>query len=244
MDRSEDLARRFAEFCTSNSAASHAQLRQDLLVIFLLQDKRSGFFVEFGAGNGRDLSNTYLLEHDYGWTGLLAEPAKSWHAALKANRAASIDTRCVWRQTGEHLAFKEMKRAEFSTLDAFAKSDRAQGMIYSVETVSLDDLLKAHRAPREIDYLSIDTEGSELEILRAFNFTDFDIKVVTVEHNFVTPNRQGLFRLLSAQGFVRLFERRSRFDDWYVKRSVLLQLGGSCQRHAPSSHTYQPSMKR
>jgi hypothetical protein len=82
-------------------------------------------------------------------------------------------------------------------------------------------LLRAHSAPREIDYLSVDTEGSELEILQAFDFANYNIKIMTVEHNFVEPNRQEVFKLLSGEGFVRVFEPLSKFDDWYVKRSLL-----------------------
>jgi hypothetical protein len=111
-----ELGGLFTRYCASNFMNSYAQLFQDLLVIFLMQGKRNGFFVEFGATNGRDLSNTFALEQHFGWKGLLAEPAKCWQAALKANRKAAIDTRCVWRQTGVKLEFKETENAEFSTL--------------------------------------------------------------------------------------------------------------------------------
>ncbi len=221
-----DLAGHFANFCASHFMRSHAQLFQDLLVMFLLKGKRDGFFVEFGATNGRDLSNTATLEEHWGWRGILAEPARCWHAALRTNRKAAIDTRCVWSQTGAQLEFKETDIAELSTLSDlterdFNKGSRAKGTTYTVDTVSLNDLLKTHNAPREIDFLSIDTEGSELQILRAFDFAEYDIKIVTVEHNFVEPSRQELFKLLGGQGFTRVFESLSNFDDWYVKRSLL-----------------------
>jgi FkbM family methyltransferase len=216
----------FTNYCAINSMNSHAQLFQDLLVIFFLKGKRDGFFVEFGATNGRDLSNTLVLEEHFGWKGILAEPAKCWHQALKANRKAAIDIRCVWSQTGAQLEFKEAEIAELSTLSNLADKDfnrggRVKGTTYSVETVSLNDLLRTHNAPREIDYLSVDTEGSELDILQAFDFADYDIKIVTVEHNFVELNRQEVFKLLRGKGFMRLFEPLSKFDDWYVNRSLL-----------------------
>jgi FkbM family methyltransferase len=221
-----DPAGHFTNYCAINSMNSHAQLFQDLLVVFLMKGKRDGFFVEFGATNGRDLSNTSVLEEHFGWKGILAEPAKCWHGALKANRRAAIDTRCVWSETGAQLEFKETEIAELSTLSDLVDKDsnragRVKGMTYSVETVSLNDLLKTYSAPREIDYLSIDTEGSELSILQTFNFADYNIQIMTVEHNFVEPNRQEVFKLLSHNGFMRLFEPLSKFDDWYVKRSLL-----------------------
>jgi FkbM family methyltransferase len=216
----------FAHFCAINFMRSHAQLFQDLMVVFILKGKRDGYFVEFGATNGSDLSNTLILERDFGWKGILAEPAKGWHAALKANRKAAIDTRCVWSKTGAQLDFKETEIGELSTLSElvdkdFNKGGRVKGTNYMVETISLNDLLKAHNAPREIDYISIDTEGSELPILQAFDFSKYDIKVMTVEHNFVEPNRQQMFDLLAAQGFIRVFEPVSKFDDWYIKQALL-----------------------
>ncbi len=85
--------------------------------------KRDGFFVEFGATNGVDLSNTYLLEKEYEWEGILAEPAKLWQAELMANRKAKIETKCVWKSTGSSLVFNEAKFPELSTIQDFSSSD-------------------------------------------------------------------------------------------------------------------------
>jgi FkbM family methyltransferase len=222
----KDVGPLFVMFCSANCMRSRSQLFQDLFVVFLLKGKRNGFFVEIGATNGLDLSNTAILERDFQWKGILAEPAKCWHRALRANRSSSIDERYVWSESGATLAFKETEIPELSTstdlVDADAhKDDRVSGKIYPVETISLNDLLTAHNSPRKIDYLSVDTEGSELEILRAFRFDKYDIDIITVEHNFRQSNRQAIFDLLTPKGFVRLFEPFSNFDDWYVKRSII-----------------------
>lgn len=205
---------------------SKSQLGQDLFVLSELEFKRSGFFVEFGATNGIELSNTYLLEKSLGWDGILAEPARFWHSALMGNRSAKIETDCVWSASGETLVFNEVgekdETATLSTLDAYSgadnhRSSRKRGKKYEVETISLNDLLKKHNAPKEIDYLSIDTEGSEYEILKAFDFDEFDIKIITCEHNY-TAAREKIFHLLSSNGYVRKYSELSAFDDWYVRQ--------------------------
>jgi hypothetical protein len=83
----------FLKFCVSNMDEAHAQLFQDLLVLFLLGGKRNGYFVEFGAMDGITLSNTFLLESKYSWRGIAAESARCWHQELRRNRACSLDHR-------------------------------------------------------------------------------------------------------------------------------------------------------
>jgi hypothetical protein len=71
---------------------SKSQLRQDLFVLSSLAFKKNGFFIEFGATNGIDLSNTHLMEKKFNWTGILAEPARCWHKDLSKKRNCNIET--------------------------------------------------------------------------------------------------------------------------------------------------------
>jgi len=219
-------AAHFATFCASNLLRSQAQLFQDLLVVFLLRGKRQGFFVEIGAADGVNLSNTLILERDFQWTGILSEPAYGWHTALKTNRKASIDFRFVWSKGGERCEFKETVARELSTLSSLVNRDfhrdgRVSGTTYLVETISLNELLSEYNSPREIDYLSIDTEGTELAILQAFDFSRYEIKIITVEHNYVESDREQIKQLLTMNNFVRIFEPLSKFDDWYVQKPLI-----------------------
>jgi hypothetical protein len=113
--------------------------------------KRDGYFVEFGATDGVNGRNSYLLEKNFGWKGVVAEPARCWYEQLRANRACSIDT-----------------------------------------------------------------EGSELEILRSFDFSQYRIHVIACEHDY-TPAREDIHRLLMEKGYERRYESLSLMDDWYVR---------------------------
>lgn len=206
--------------CIDLLELSHSQLRQDIFVLSELDFKKEGFFVEFGATNGVTLSNSHLLEKEFGWKGILAEPAKMWHNTLKEVRNAHIETKCVWKTSGEILKFNETDIGELSTIDEFSSTDehskhRKTGKRYDVETITLVELLEKYNAPSHIDYLSIDTEGSEYEILKDFNFDKYQFNVITCEHNH-TPVREDIYNLLTRHGYVRKFEHISDFDDWYV----------------------------
>lgn len=199
---------------------SLSQLNQDFFVLGETHWKRDGYFVEFGATDGRSFNNTWLLEKAFGWTGILAEPARIWRDALQnSGRNARLEFDCVWSKTGETLRFSEASWGELSTLESFRAADghrRRRAGSYPVQTVSLNDMLDRHQAPRNMDYLSIDTEGSEYEILQALDFDRYRFSCITVEHNF-TANRELIHELLTAHGYQRKFTEFSQFDDWYVR---------------------------
>jgi FkbM family methyltransferase len=205
---------------------SRSQILQDIFVLLHSSLKTGGYFVEFGATNGVDLSNTFLLEKEFKWNGILAEPSRRWHADLAKSRNCNIETDCVWRASNVKLPFRETDAGELSTIASYSDSDghsltRQLGLEYPVTTISLVDMLRKHGAPKKIDYLSIDTEGSEFDILEAFNFEEFEFGLITCEHNY-TPQREKIHKLLTSNGYVRTWENVSRFDDWYVRADNLL----------------------
>jgi len=203
---------------------SRSQFKQDVFALMVNKFKEDGYFVEFGATNGFDISNTYILEKQFGWRGVLVEPAKMWQENLIKNRDCNIEFDCVWHTSGELLDFDMVKEGELSTLSIFSNSDehakaRQEKITYVVNTISLIDLLKKYNAPKEIDYLSVDTEGSELDILSAFDFNEYRFNCITIEHNF-TENREKLKFLLAQNGYKRVFEHLSKWDDWYIAESL------------------------
>jgi FkbM family methyltransferase len=200
------------------SKEHNSQLGQDILAAYLFGKK--GYFVEFGAADAKNISNTYLLEKEYGWKGILAEPNPAFHESLKS-RECHVDHRCVYNKTGEVISFAAVNEMhELSTITDYIESDRwadtrKRSTTFEVETISLDDLLDYYSAPQTIEYVSIDTEGSEFDILSAYSFNR-DIKLFTIEHNY-TDQRDLIYSLMISKGYVRILEGLSHWDDWYIK---------------------------
>ena len=202
---------------------SYSQISQDIFVISQLKGMKSGFFIEFGATDGISLSNTFLLEKNFDWKGILVEPGRNWREKLSINRNCHKDFRCVTAKTGELVPFIESTSPELSTIKGFEGIDenlRGISRKYDVESVSLEDLLDEFKAPKTIDYLSIDTEGSEFLILENFNFDKYKFKIITCEHNF-TANREKILKLLTGNGYVRVWSEFTQFDDWYINSELI-----------------------
>ncbi len=216
----------FVRFAAQHAAQSRSQILQDLWVLFEYGSKTSGYFVEFGATDGRSNSNSFLLEKSYQWKGILSEPNPLHHDKLYSLRDCHISTQCVYSRSGltERLACTE--QSSFSHMVSVEPDDhhqekgrRAVADYVDVETISLNDLLDHFEAPQEIDYMSVDTEGSEYDILQAFDFSKRRIGLINVEHNY-SPKRETIADLLQRNGYTRRFPELSRFDDWFIHRDL------------------------
>jgi len=198
-----------------------SQLGQELWVLEMTSYKRGGFFVEFGATDGVMLSNSYLLEKEFGWRGICAEPNPSAFEALRVNRGCQVSPHCVGPVSGEEVefifaeAYGGMAR-DFPEDGHGAKRDayREAGQSTILRTVSLDDLLTEYQAPTTIDYISIDTEGSEFAILETFPFDKWNVIHFSIEHNF-TEQRGRIRELLESHGYICV---EAQWDDWYYKQ--------------------------
>lgn len=200
---------------------SKSQLEQDVWVLQTTQ-KKDGFFVEFGATDGITGSNTYALEK-LGWKGILAEPNPAWHYELANNRPDCIVSHdAVFSETGKTVNFVCPKADDLATIEEYRYTDehaykRQNANTIQVQTVSLNDLLERHNAPKDIDYISVDTEGSEYDILKAFDFDKYNVKCFTIEHNFIEPRRSEIYSLMTSKGYICVHPERSKWDSWFIK---------------------------
>ena len=197
---------------------------QDLWVVTESGFKRNGFFVDVGAADGIGGSTTNLLEKHFGWRGILAEPNPIFFERIAEMRSAPFSPKAVHSSSGEVVEFWQVPGNQgLSTLAAYALNDmhavtRQQAHVsIVVETISLNDLLGSFGAPRSIDYMNIDTEGSEYDILSAFDFDRYEVRMLTVEHNY-SASEQPITNLLEARGYRRVFSKLSRHDAWFVLR--------------------------
>lgn len=220
--RNDELLQ-FIGFCLQHAYHSESQNYQDVWALWETRNKKQEkFFVEFGATNGKTSSNTYLLEKEYAWRGILAEPNPIWHDDLSKNRNVYTSHRCVFTESDQTVDFLMTDAPDLATIRGFGLNDefktaREKSKTISVKTISLFGLLVKANAPQVIDYMSVDTEGSEYGILNAFFQTNnkYDVKAISVEHNFSMRDR--LNELMTANGYRRKFDSISRWDDFFVK---------------------------
>lgn len=222
----------FLNFCDKTKNASYGQNLQDLWAIWenSNNDPENSFFVEFGALGGINVSNSFLLEQ-LGWNGIVAEPHPNYKRHLEKNRSCHKCYDAVYGSTGEELNFKIYNKFPArSTISNFERSEEIKNLDVKdnyreviVHTISLEDLLNKFNAPKLINFISIDTEGSEYEIIKNFDFTKYQFKSLCIEYG-TDENRELIYSLLTKNGYVRKWTEFSEHDDWYVLSE--LEFGG------------------
>jgi len=223
---------------------SNSELDQEF-VAFLLAGE-TGFFVEFGAMDGIEASNTLILETHYGWRGILAEPNPELQVRCSQNRkspcfngaiigASNVN---IGELLGNESARNEEERVEFaqiidkhrwglSTLQNYIDADfhsstrRLGYKLVSVPALTLEQLLNRYHDCTKIHFLSIDTEGSEIEIIRNFPFDKYDIDFISIEHNHHPERSYELLAMLDHAGYKVLQPTLSGADFWFVKKPRL-----------------------
>jgi len=219
----------------------YAQTNQDKFVnIEFFKNKKNGFFVDIGAHDGTTFSNTYFFEKELEWTGLCFEPLSHRFEELQKNRPLSI---CYNAAIGAQQFHKKLRNFitvssssvavemlsgfqdtyEPKHLERLKRELKLFGGNYTINrmhTLCLPILLKEHRKTH-IDLLSIDTEGSELEILKSIDFNALTIDVILVENNYQSPTIQ---TFLSSKGFISIPFKDSPGDEVYAHSSFLQKI--------------------
>lgn len=213
-----------------------SQIDQDkVLNEYFFKNKQEGMFIEIGAHNGITYSNTYFFEKALGWKGICLEPMPNEFEKLKVNRTCECINACVSKVEGiVPFVLIDCPRVNTAMLSgmldtydprhlARIKIEIAQYggsyKIINVPSVRLDTILK-DRGITQIDYLFIDTEGSEFDILKTINFDEVQISAISIENNY---NDKQMRAFLTSKDFT-LVAYFHGYDELYIHNTKMDQL--------------------
>ncbi len=200
----------------------YSQYKQDKIIHHLLK-KRDGVFLDIGANDGITISNSYLFEKKLNWTGICIEPIGEIFQELQKNRNCLTLNIGVWSSKKKIKFYRAHGYSEMlsGVADSFNQEHykRLQSEIelyggsleeIEIEVDSLNNILLSHNS-YNIDFCSLDTEGSELEILKYLDFTRFEIKIFVVENQ----HEEGQLRnFLKSKNYI--FLKRLGGDDLFI----------------------------
>lgn len=191
----------------------------------IFKNKKNGVFVDIGAHDGVSLSNTCFFEKELGWTGICIEPFYELFKELVGNR--SKKTTCLPFAVANFDGESDFLKVEgppemlsglvdyydprhLDRVDREVKERGGKKVVVKTQVRKLSTIFKKYEL-QKIDFMSIDTEGSELEVLKSIDFDSVKIHVITVENNY-KDNK--IYNFLVEKGF--LCKANLMGDDIYV----------------------------
>lgn len=195
---------------------------QDSWVLQTLNNKTNGVFIDLGAGDGYTFNSTYSLEKDYSWTGLCVEGNLAKYNELVSNRTSYNKNIIVYNYKGQCM------------IDQYGKITTESGTTVDCDT--FENIVIESGIPNQIDYLSINVGGKELDVIKTIDFNLFEIKMITVDHDYYFNNmnyKWDVFYYLSDVGFTRVESDvhclemyaeeygRQPYQDWYINFNYL-----------------------
>lgn len=176
----------------------HSQFGQDnYLEQNIFKGYKNGVFMDVGAHDGVSLNNTLYFEKNNNWTGINVEPIKSVYDNLVINRPTCINLNCAVSNddgTAEFICntgYPEMLsglKSEYdprhlNRLNNTIVSDGGTTETIWVNTQKIETICDKYNISR-INYLSIDVEGAEFEVIKSINFDKLFIDVIEFENNY------------------------------------------------------------
>jgi hypothetical protein len=177
---------------------SYAQVKQDLILLDLIGP--NGFFIDLAANDAKDLTNTLVLER-HGWNGLCIEPNPIYWYGLSHRKCTVVGALVGGTKQKVEVKFRGVFGGIVGNMDNKLANRKKEPEAETVEryTAPISEVLSIYNVPKTIDYLSLDVEGSEYEIMKDFPFEQYTIKVLTVER----PSKK-LKQLLESKGYIEL----------------------------------------
>jgi len=194
----------------------------------VFKNKKNGIFVDIGAYDGISHSNSYYFEKNLNWSGICIEPLPNKFKELVSCRNCKCINACVSKDEG-NVKFFEVNGApamlsgivrnydprHLERLNREIERDGGSCNVVEVSSMNINNILRQNNLTK-IDYLSLDTEGSELEILKSIDFDSFYINAISVENNYSDPN----FKIfLESKGFNYLTTLGNQ-DEIYVNSKL------------------------
>jgi len=184
---------------------------------------KNGFYVDVGAHDGVTINNTLYFEKTNNWTGINVEPIKKVFDKLIENRPGNINLNCaVCNNDGEteflcNSGYTEMIsgiRENFDTrhLQRLERENRQHNStteVIKVNTKKLETIVMEHNV-EFVNYLSIDVEGAEFEVIKSINFDKVFIDVIGFENNY-NDTSGPIINYLEDRGFVMLLHSSDIF---------------------------------
>ena len=195
----------------------YSQACQDFFLDrFIFGKKRDGFFIDIGGNDPIAINNTYFFEKNRGWSGLAFEPIEHQREKWKPARKTECLPYALGSSNGE-TEFCEYEAHVMSGLSSAVDFDGKIVRRYKIPVRKLSDILE-ERGIKHVDFVSLDVEGAEIDVLSGIDFDKVNISCFTIETNKGYIKDKRIRDFMFSHGYK--IRARLWLDDVYIKKNL------------------------
>ena len=193
---------------------------EDLIISDLTKNIKNGFYVDAGCYHPLHLSNTYLL-YKRSWTGINIDISEFSIKLFNYLRPNDVNINSAVSNMEKEISFYYQKKlSQLSTIKKAISNERMQGNIKEkkIKSLKLNSILNQSKFKnRQIDFLNIDVEGADFEVLKSLDFTIYEPKIICIEIMDKNIFESKIYNFLKDINYKKIWSSKSSFNHIFLK---------------------------
>ena len=193
---------------------------EDLIISDLTKNIKNGFYVDAGCYHPLHLSNTYLL-YKKSWNGINIDISEFSIKLFNYLRPNDVNINSAVSNTEKEISFYYQKKlSQLSTIKKAISNERMQGNIKEkkIKSLKLNSILNQSKFKnRQIDFLNIDVEGADFEVLKSLDFTIYEPKIICIEIMEKNIFESEIYNFLRDINYKKIWSSKSSFNHIFLK---------------------------
>ncbi len=193
---------------------------EDLIISDLTKNIKNGFYVDAGCYHPLHLSNTYLL-YKRSWNGINIDISEFSIKLFNYLRPDDVNINSAVSNTEKEISFYYQKKlSQLSTIKKAISNERMQGNIKEkkIKSLKLNSILNQSKFKnRQIDFLNIDVEGADFEVLKSLDFTIYEPKIICIEIMEKNIFESEIYNFLKDLNYNKVWSSKSSFNHVFLK---------------------------
>ena len=193
---------------------------EDLIISDLTKNIKNGFYVDAGCYHPLHLSNTYLL-YKRSWSGINIDISEFSIKLFNYLRPNDVNINSAVSDTEKEISFYYQKKlSQLSTIKKAISNERMQGNIKEkkIKSLKLNSILNQSKFKnRQIDFLNIDVEGADFEVLKSLDFTIYEPKIICIEIMEKNIFESEIYNFLKDINYKKIWSSKSSFNHIFLK---------------------------
>ena len=193
---------------------TYSLFSEDLAILKFFKNKKKGFYIDIGCYHPTHINNTYLL-YKKGWNGINIDVSQFSIDLFKFMRPDDLNYKCAVSETKKKVnLYYQKEHSQLTSINKLTAKKFIKGRLKKkiINSYSLEEILSWGKyKDYEIDFLDVDVEGADLQVLKGLNFSKRKPKLICVEIHQKNFRKHKIYRFLIKKKYKLIWQESFSF---------------------------------